>query len=59
MANDPKSGPAGNRDNSKRGRDIPPGGRPGKGPAQTPSKGPGRSVDDPDTDGTSIGGSTR
>lgn len=58
MAKEPRSGPIGNRDNSKRGRGT--SGRPSKNPPQSPSSGSdgstSRSTDDPDTDGYSVGG---
>lgn len=56
MAKDsPKSGPVGNKDNSKRGRGV--SGRDSTNKAQSPGndKTP-RSTDDPDTDGYSVGG---
>lgn len=57
MAKDnPKSGPVGNRDNSKRGRGL--SGRDSKNQAQSAGSGegkPARSKDDPDTDGYSVG----
>jgi hypothetical protein len=60
MAKDqPESGPIGNTDPSKRGRGTTPGGKPSKNQPQSPSSGSGetsRTVDDPDTDGFSVGG---
>lgn len=53
MAKDPQSGPIGNTDPSKRGRGVD---RPSKEAPKSPGGGKGRSTDDPDTDGTSVGG---
>jgi hypothetical protein len=58
MAKDkaPKSGPIAGKN---RDRSIPPGGRPSKNQPQSPGTGEGqtgRTKDDPDTDGYSVGG---
>lgn len=53
----PQSGPIGNTDNSKRGRGL--SGRDSKNQPQSPAGSEGkasRSIDDPDTDGFSVGG---
>jgi len=58
MAQEHEGYGVGNTDDSKRGRDIPPGGRPGKGTGKSPASGggKGRSTDDPDTEGYGVGG---